>query len=66
MSWFTVVFARLRGLFGHHRLERELDEEVRFHVEMQIEDNLKAGMNPEEARYAALRSFGGRDGMKET
>ena len=30
-----------------------------FHLEMQIEDNLKAGMNPAEARYAALRSFGG-------
>lgn len=66
MSWATVVAARLRGLFEHKRLERELDEEVRFHLEMQIEDNLKAGMNPGEARYAALRSFGGLELMKET
>src|SRR6266571_5179387 len=65
MSWPTVLAARLRGLFGHKRLERELDDEVRFHLEMQIEDNLKAGMNPEEARYAALRSFGGMEPMKE-
>src|SRR5207247_3870790 len=36
-----------------------------FHLEMQIEDNLKAGMNPAEARYAALRSFGGIEPMKE-
>ncbi|WP_321475852.1 ABC transporter permease [uncultured Paludibaculum sp.] len=66
MSWATVVAARLRGLFAHRRLDRELDEEVRFHLEMQIEDNLQAGMNPAEARYAALRSFGGLEPMKET
>jgi predicted permease len=66
MSWATVVAARLRGLFEHKRLERELDEEVRFHLELQIEDNLKAGMNPAEARYTALRSFGGQERMKET
>ena len=66
MSWPTVVAARLRGLFEHTRLERELDDEVRFHVEMQIEDNLSAGMNPAEARYAAMRSFGGLEPMKET
>jgi putative ABC transport system permease protein len=66
MSWATVVTARLRGLFAHKRLERELDEEVRFHLEMQIDDNVKAGMNAAEARYAALRSFGGLEPMKET
>lgn len=66
MSWASVVAARLRGLFEHKRPERELDDEVRFHLEMQIEDNLKAGMNPAEARYAALRSFGGIEPMKET
>jgi len=65
MSWARVVTARLRGLFEHKRLDRELDDEVRFHLEMQIEDNLKAGMNPAEARYAALRGFGGIEPMKE-
>jgi predicted permease len=66
MSWATVVAARLRGLFEHKRLERELEDEVRFHLEMQIEDNLNADMNPAEARYAAMRSFGGLEPMKET
>src|SRR6185503_6926642 len=66
MSWASVMAARLRGLFEHKRLERELDDEVRFHLEMQIEDNLNAGMNPADARYAAMRSFGGRECMKET
>jgi predicted permease len=66
MSWATVVAARLRGLVERNRLERELDEETRFHLEMQIEDNLKAGMKPAEARSAAMRSFGGVERMKET
>lgn len=65
MSWPRVFAARLRGLWGRERLERELDDEMRFHLEMQIEDNLRAGMNPSEARYAALRGFGGQDIMKE-
>src|SRR4051794_24696052 len=65
MSWASVVAARFRGLFEYNRKERELETEVRFHLEMQIEDNLKAGMSPEEARYAALRSFGGLEQTKE-
>jgi putative ABC transport system permease protein len=66
MSWASVVSARVCGLFEHKRLDRELDDEVRFHLDMQIEDNVKAGMNPAEARYAALRSFGAIEAMKET
>jgi predicted permease len=65
MSWARVAAARLRGLFERKRLERELEDEVRFHLEMQIEDNLQAGMNPAEARHAALRSFGAIEPMKE-
>jgi predicted permease len=66
MSWASVVAARLRGLFEHKRLERELDDEVRFHLEMQVDDNVRAGMHPVDARYAALRSFGAIQPMKET
>jgi putative ABC transport system permease protein len=65
MSRGSLVAARLRGLFGRKRVERELDDEVRFHLQMQLEDNLKAGMSPAEARYAALRSFGAIEPMKE-
>jgi predicted permease len=60
-----VASARLRSLFKHKLLERELDDEVRFHLQMQIDDNLNAGMNATEARYAALRSFGAVESMKE-
>ena len=57
--------SRLRGLFAHERLERELDDELRFHLEMQIDDNIKAGMHPAEARSAAMRNFGSAEPMKE-
>lgn len=65
MSWPSSFAARLRGLFAKGRLDREMEEEVRAHLEMQAEDNQRAGMNPTEARYAALRSFGGIEPTKE-
>lgn len=66
MNRVNVLFARLRSLFGRKRQEAELSDEIRFHLEMQIEDNLARGMSPKEARNAALRSFGPREAMKET
>jgi predicted permease len=56
---------RLRALFCKSKLEQELDEEVRFHLERVCEENIARGMTPEEARYAALRSFGGVERVKE-
>jgi predicted permease len=46
-------------------LEHELQEELRFHLERDVAQNVESGMNPEEAHYAALRSFGGVDQSKE-
>src|SRR5215470_366982 len=51
--------ARLRALFSRPEVEDELQAELRFHLEREIEENLARGMSPEEARYAAMRSFGG-------
>jgi predicted permease len=56
---------RLRALLRKTEVEQELDEELRFHLEKEIEQNLARGMNSEEARFAALRSFGGVEQMKE-
>ena len=39
-------------------MEDELDEEIQYHLERQIDEGLKAGLTPEEARYAALRAMG--------
>src|SRR5918911_501020 len=56
---------RLRALFRKAEMERELDEELRFHLQKEMEQNLARGMSPEEARLAALRSFGGVERVKE-
>jgi len=56
---------RLRALFLRRRLEDELADEIRSHLEMQIEDNQRRGMSPEEARLDAVRQFGGIEQVKE-
>ncbi|MCW5558826.1 MAG: ABC transporter permease [Verrucomicrobiae bacterium] len=43
-----------------------MDDEMRSHIEMQTQENIEAGMKPEEARYAALRQFGRVESVKET
>jgi len=50
---------RLRALLRKSEMERELDEEMRHHIERQTEQNIRLGMTPEEARYAARKAFGG-------
>ena len=50
---------RLRSIFRSGQLDADLDEELRYHLERQIEINRRAGMPPDEARFAALREFGG-------
>src|SRR4030095_14915472 len=63
--WFYTVPLRLRSLFRRAQVEAELDEELRYHLERQMEVNIAAGMLAEEARYAALRAMHGLDQRKE-
>ena len=56
---------RLSALFRRRHLEDDLDEELRSHLEMAIELNLRKGMPPAEARRQALCSFGGVEQTKE-
>ena len=65
MSWLRVLVSRVRGLFSKRRWERELDEELRAHIEMATEENVRNGMPPDQARIAAQRSFGGVEQTKE-
>ena len=65
MTWLRVLKSRLAALLRKGRLEQELDEELRSHLEMQVEENVRKGMSPQEARYAAMRSFGGVEQVKE-
>src|ERR1700691_4048817 len=62
--WHKISFS-IRALFGRKKAETELDSELRFHLETQIENNIRAGMAPEAARQAALREFGGVELAKE-
>ena len=55
----------LLNLFRRRELDAEMAEEMRHHVELQTERNLKAGMNPEDARYTALRQFGNVASIQE-
>ncbi len=56
---------RLRRLFSREKLDREMSEEMRAHLEMQTAANLRAGMPLREAAMAARRSFGGEEQLKE-
>src|SRR5262245_25104538 len=56
----------LRNLFLARRVEAELDEEVRVHLEMLLEENVRAGMAKEEARRAARMELGGVDQVKDS
>src|SRR5437899_12747893 len=64
-EFFRVSVHRLIAFFRRRRLEDDLDEELRSHMEMAIELNLRKGMTAEDARREALRSFGGLEQTKE-
>lgn len=59
------LYARVRALFRSESIHREIDEEMRFHIEMRAEENVRAGMTPEEARRDAERRFGSLVRTKE-
>ena len=62
---FRTLKRRWRALIHKEELEQELDDELQFHLERDIAQNIKNGMTPEEARSAALKWFGGIDQSKE-
>ncbi|HET9713514.1 MAG TPA: ABC transporter permease [Pyrinomonadaceae bacterium] len=58
MKWFNIIRDRLRALRQRETVINEIDREMRSHVELQVEANIRAGMSPREAREQAMRSFG--------
>src|SRR5579859_4833838 len=65
MSTLHNLRQQVRALFAKRKLDAEMNEEMRSHVEMQTRENIDAGMSPEEARYAAVRQFGWVESIKE-
>src|SRR5258708_28020216 len=58
MSWW-------KSLFRKDALDAQLDSELRFHIEKLTNDNIAAGMKPQEARRPAVLEFGGGEQIKE-
>ena len=56
--WLSGIRVVVRSAILRRRVEGELDEEMQYHLEQEINERLKAGLSAEEARYAALRAMG--------
>ena len=65
MPRLTELWSRIRAVFRRRALEDGLDDEIRFHLDHQIEKNLRAGLPPDEARRQAVLRFGGVEGVRE-
>jgi putative ABC transport system permease protein len=61
----SQLWRRLLFYLRRDRFDRELEEEMRFHLEMKAQENAEAGMRPNEARYAARRQFGNQTLLRE-
>src|SRR5947208_17103054 len=57
-EWANKTWLRLKGLFKRRQLDRDLEDELAFHLAKSEQRNLEAGMEANEARYAARRQFG--------
>jgi putative ABC transport system permease protein len=65
MRWLNVLAARVRALWRREAVIRDIDEEMRLHLELETEANVERGMSPAEARLAATRSFGNFDRARD-
>jgi len=63
--WLYTIPLRVRSLIRRNRQDAELNEELRDHIDRQIEENLLRGMAEEEARLAAVRAFGNLVAIRE-
>ncbi len=66
MNLLRRIQSRLTALFHKRKLDADMAEEMRSHIELRTQEHIEAGMNPEEARYAALRQFGRTESIQET
>src|SRR6266852_9188799 len=66
MRTLRALLVRLGSWLGKTRRERDWTAEFESHLQMHIDDNLRAGMSPEEARRQALIKFGGVEWVKES
>jgi predicted permease len=65
MDLIRILLSRCAALFRERRLDADLDEELRSHIDLAVEENLQHGMTAQDARTVALRKFGGVTQTKE-
>jgi len=65
MDFVRTLISRCAALLSNRKLDADLDEELRTHIEFAVEENLKRGMSAQQARTEALRAFGGVTQTKE-
>jgi putative ABC transport system permease protein len=65
MFWLRLIYTRLYGLLRKNRIEREMEEEMRFHLRMRTRENIERGMRPDEAEREARRRFGNVGRIKD-
>lgn len=65
MSRLSQLWRQIQHYVRREQFDRELEEEMRFHLEMKAEENVASGMAPEEARRAARRQFGNETRLRE-
>src|SRR5947207_14607409 len=63
--WLRRLTLRIRSIVRHRRVEDELAEEFRFHIDERIAQEIARGLTPDEARRAALRAMDGLEQRKE-
>src|SRR5258708_5698757 len=66
MRQLRALFLRLGGLFNRRQRDRELSAEMESHLQMHVEDHLRSGVTPEEARRRALIQLGGVESVKQS
>jgi predicted permease len=65
MRLASILYMRFRSLFSRAKVEQDLDEELRYHLDRQIDEDVAAGMSREDARRAALKAFQDLEQRKE-
>jgi putative ABC transport system permease protein len=65
MYWLRFILLRLKGLLRKEQVEEEMDAELRFHLMMRAQENIRSGMTPEVAMRDARRRFGSLDRVKD-
>ena len=66
MSRIRATINSIRARLHRDETAREVETELRFHIEMRTRANIEAGMTPDEAQRAARQSFGDFDNVKSS